>query len=128
VMPLFAKALLVCEEGCPEVEGWISEAAAAVVRVCKGDSAVRRVRREFFDVTVVISTGKEMDLAETVFNLRDIKSSMEIIIVADCSDASGSMIGNIAKTVPNTVVVNRQALQYLRVPAECERAKQRQKP
>jgi hypothetical protein len=127
-MPLFAKALLVCEEGCPEVEGWISGAAAAVIRVRKGDSAVRRVHREFFDVTVVVSTGKEMDLAETVFNLRDIKNSMEIIIVADCSDASGSMIGNIAKTVPNTIVVNRQALQYLSVPARYVRPKRRQKP
>ena len=117
MMPLFDKALLVCAEGCPEVEGWISGAAATVIRVRTGASAVHKIRTEFFDVTVLVSTGKEMDLAETVFNLRDIKHSMEIIIVADCSDASGSVIGNIAKRVPNTIVVNRQALQYLLVPS-----------
>jgi hypothetical protein len=112
-MPLIDKALLVCAGSCPEVEGWISRAAATVIRVRTGGSAVDKARTEFFDAAVLVSTGKEMDLAETVFNLRDIKDSMEIIIVADGSDASGSVIGNIVKTVPNTIVANRQALQYL---------------
>jgi hypothetical protein len=103
----------VCADACQEVEGWVSEAAGAVIRARDGPSAVQNARREFFDAAVVVSTGEEMDVAETVFNLRDIKNSMEIVIVADCSDASGAVIGNIVKTVPNTIVVNRQALQHL---------------
>lgn len=113
---MFAKALLVCAKGCPEVEEWISKAAGAVTRVCEGTNAVSKARREFFDLTVLVSTGDEMDLAETVFNLRDLKDSMEIIIVADCSDASETTIGTIAKTVPNIIIVNRPALRYLLVP------------
>lgn len=127
-MLLIDKALLVCAGSCPEVEGWISRTAATVIRARTGGSAVRKASTEFFDVAVVVSTGKEMDLAETVFNLRDIKNSMEIIIVADGSDASGSVIGNIVKTVPNTVVVNRRALQYLLVSSlGCVRRNRKQK-
>ncbi|MBI4491011.1 MAG: hypothetical protein HY694_18170 [Deltaproteobacteria bacterium] len=78
-----------------------------------GDRAVDKIRRATFDAAVLVSTGKEMDLAETVFNLRDIRSSMEIVIVADCADASGNVIGKIATTVPNTMMVNLHGLQVL---------------
>jgi hypothetical protein len=54
-----------------------------------------------------------MDLAETVFNLRDITSSMEIVIVADRADASENVLGKIAATVPNTILVNLHGLEVL---------------
>ena len=111
--PRFHKALLVCAESCDAVERCLTGAACVVTKVSDGDSAVNKIRREIFDTAVVVSTGKEMDVVETVFNLRDIRGSMEIVIVADCGDPSGNVIGEIAATVPNTIMVNLDGLKTL---------------
>jgi hypothetical protein len=66
-----------------------------------------------FDTAVLISTGKEMDLVETVLNLRDLRSSMEIVIVAECSDARENVIGKVASTVPRTTMLSPRGLKVL---------------
>jgi len=112
------KTLLVSSRGCEEIEKCFSEAGRTVVKVGDGAEAVEKARREFFDSVLILSTGKTMDLAETVFNLRDVSAAMEIIMVVDWADASGNLMVRIAKSVPNTMVLNFQGLRYLLQVAE----------
>jgi DNA-binding response OmpR family regulator len=109
----FKKTLLVCSESCDAVEKCLTRAGCVVTKVRDGDRAINKTRRKLFDTAVVVSTGKKMDLAETVFNLRDIRSSMEIVIVTDCADASATIIGEIAATVPNTITLSFHGLEVL---------------
>lgn len=83
-----------------------------VLTVPDGKMAVSRAHREIFDAAVVVSTGEEMDVAETVFNLRDISSSMELIIVSDHRDTSGSAVPQetLVRFVPNARVMTTQEL------------------
>jgi DNA-binding response OmpR family regulator len=105
--------LLVCSASCETVEKCLKRAGCVVAKVADGDTAVDKIRREIFDAAIVVSTGEEMDLAETVFNLRDIRSSMAIVIVADCADSSESVIEKIASTVPHTIRVSVGGLKVL---------------
>ncbi len=42
-----------------------------------------RTKHESIDTALLVSTGKEMDIAETALNLSDINSSLEIVIIVE---------------------------------------------
>ena len=65
-----------------------------------------------FDAAIIVSTGEEMDLAETVFNLRDINSSMQMIIVSDRGDTNEGAIPKqaLARFVHNAKVMTMKEL------------------
>lgn len=82
------KLMIVCSENSDDWEtrlvcdGWV------VIWVYDAETAISKVRRENFDMAVLISTGKEMDVTETLFNLKDIRESMPIVIVRRPNDAN----------------------------------------
>ena len=105
--------LLVCAEGCDEVEKRLLASGCWVVKVREGRAAVARSERQSFDAAVLVSTGRDMDLAETVFNLRDINPSMEIIIAAEQEGGTQSAIASeiIAQATPGTRVFGMSELE-----------------
>jgi DNA-binding response OmpR family regulator len=109
----FEKALLVCSSNCGAVRECLAHGGCEITEARDGKSAVAKARRAIFDAAVIVSTGTEMDLAETVFNLRDVRSSMEIVIVPGGDEMGGEIIGEIAAAVPNVVVADIGALRAL---------------
>jgi hypothetical protein len=65
------------------IERRLRGAGCHVVRMNDSITAIDQARHEYFDVTVLVSSGPLINVAETIFNLRDINRSMEIIIVVD---------------------------------------------
>jgi hypothetical protein len=77
------RVLLVCSSGDNAVEETLIRDGCAVSRSLSGQAAVVKLRHQAIDAAVLISTGREMDLTETALTLRDINSSMEIIVLMD---------------------------------------------
>ena len=90
-----------------------------VTQVADGQTAVSRAQCEMFHAAILISTGEEMDLAETLFNLRDISGSMELIILSDQSDAAKSAVPmeTLVSLVPKaSVMTTRELMKRLNAP------------
>ena len=77
------KILLIGSDASRDAEKLLVGADCCVVTVSTGAAAVGCVKYNMFDAAVLVSTGREMDLAETALNLRDIQPSLEIIILID---------------------------------------------
>ena len=86
---------------------------ARVTRVPTGKMAVLRAQREMFDAAILISTGEEMDLTETLFNLSDISDSMELIILSDHTNTIKSAVPrkSLANFVSNATVMTTRELE-----------------
>ena len=83
-------------------DGW------RLIWVYDGKTAISKVRREKFDMIVLLSTGKEMDVTETLLNLRDIRESMPIVVVTEPHEVEKSLVPNL--TLPNAKVLSVQGL------------------
>lgn len=88
-------------------------ANSIIIRVQSGKMAVARAQREMFDAAILLSTGEEMDLTETVFNLRDISGSMELIILSDHTDTINSAVPQetLVNFVSNATVMTTRELE-----------------
>lgn len=65
------------------LEKRLHAAGCQVIKVTDDEAALDHARHEIFDKTVMVSRGSLINVTETIFNLRDINGSMEIIIVVD---------------------------------------------
>ena len=101
------KVLLVCSGICNEVENCLQQAGCQVTKVDQSAAAVNRARHEALDAAVLVSTGPEMDVAETALNLRDVNPSIAIIFVAGrqgCDEEAG-LTDAIAHAIPKAKVL-----------------------
>lgn len=76
-----AKIMLVGADNNHILERRFQAAGCRVTKVPDNGAALDRARHEVFDATVLVSSGSLISVAETIFNLRDLNSSMAIIIV-----------------------------------------------
>ena len=58
-------------------------AGCPVVAAGDDEAAINYARHETFSTTVLVSRGSLINVAETVFNLRDLNPTMEIIVLVD---------------------------------------------
>jgi hypothetical protein len=106
------KIMLVGSKIPPPLIDLLLDSGSRVTRIPSGKSAVSHAQREMFDAAVIVSTGEEMDTAETIFNLSDINNAMQFILVSDRTKASESDIpkDSLERVVPNTKVMTVQEL------------------
>ena len=65
------------------LEKRLQAAGCQVIKVTDEETALDQVRHKVFDKAVVVSTGSLINIAEMIFNLRDLNRSIKIIILVD---------------------------------------------
>lgn len=112
--PESKRILLVCSRGCTRVEQYLVEAGYCLTKVDEGKAAIARAKHEPLNAAVLVSTGMEMDLAETVLNLKDVNPGVPIIIVAGSSIAEEKVVQTaaIVRALPETTVVTAGELAH----------------
>jgi hypothetical protein len=106
------KTLLVCTEN-GEVEKYLMAAGCNITSVNDGGVAISRAGAESFDAAILVSTGRQMGLAETAFSLRDVAPSMPIIILTGnrVAGQTSTLAGIVAGLIPNTSVLDVEGLE-----------------
>jgi len=77
------KILLVGLDYHQLLEKRFANAGYEVVAVSDGAAALERAREEALTGAVVVSSGSLINMAETIFNLRDVNRSIEIVLIVD---------------------------------------------
>ena len=106
------KLMIVGGKFCDDLETHLIRDGWAVIWVYDAKTAIANVRRGHFDVVVLISTGKEMDVMETFFNLRDIRKSLSVIVVRQPDDAERPIEREFC-VLPNSGLQSAQGLDGL---------------
>jgi hypothetical protein len=89
------RILLVSATACEKENELLIGPRREIIKSSSGEDAIFRAKRSRFDLAVLISTGKNLDMVETVFNLRDARPSMPILIMAaEVGSEEASMIAN----------------------------------
>jgi len=103
------KIMVVCSEFNDELEAKLGGNGWTVIWVYDGATAIAKARREDFDLAVLVSTGKEMDVAETYLNLRDIRAALAIVVMTEHADED-SPATKPSFSLPNAKVMSAEGL------------------
>jgi DNA-binding NarL/FixJ family response regulator len=76
------KALVVSTTPRSDVQRCLLEAGSKITVAQNGEEAIRCAEHAAFDMAVIVSTGEHMDLVETYLNIRELKPSIEIVLLA----------------------------------------------
>jgi hypothetical protein len=100
------KTLLVCSRRRAEIEVQLTGCGLRLKRVRDGSMALGCVRHQSFDRAILLSTGEQMDLVETILNLRDIRPAMPVIVLIESrsSELSGNAQAILTNVVPRVPV------------------------
>ena len=103
------KILLVSSEQEDVVIDYLRRANCFVMNARSGEAALAFAKHVAVDAFVLVSTGDAMGRTETALNLRDIRPSSEIILVAR-DHATPTQSEAVAQAIPNTQVLTLQEL------------------
>ena len=104
------KMMVVCSDFHDGLESRLVWEDWNVIWVYDAKTAIAKARRERFNLTVLISTGKEMDVTETLLNLRDIRRSMPIVVVTETGDGNEDLARQEFVPLSNTKVLPLSAI------------------
>ncbi len=106
------KIMLVGSKIPPPLIDHLLASGSRVTRIPSGKNAVSHTQREMFDAAIIVSTGEEIDTAETIFNLSDINRAMQFFLVSDRTKDCEPEIpkDSLERVVPNTKVMTLQEL------------------
>lgn|SRR5262249_20381946 len=107
------KMILVGTDQSRILERRFKAAGYEVLTVTDSMAAIEHARREILDTAVLVSTGRLVNIAEAVFNLRDLNRSMEIIILINrLGERSSRLLRPLLEhPIGRTRVVTRRQLQ-----------------
>src|SRR5262250_302888 len=105
-----AKIMLVGAELPTPVMDLLLDGGSRITKIPTGKAAVSYAQREMFDAVIIISTGDEMDAAETIFNLRDINNAMQVILVSGRTNNAAAEIpkDSLERVLPNMKIMTVQ--------------------
>jgi DNA-binding response OmpR family regulator len=105
------RALVVSSSPCNDVRQYLLSAGSHITIAQDGQDAIDRAERTPFDMAILVSTGKFMDILETYLNLRDVNPSMEIIFLAEKgTKETDSVTQIIASAFPKTYALTLDGL------------------
>jgi len=102
------RVLLVSTSACEKENKFLTDTGREVVKSNSGEDAIFQAKHATFDLAVLVSTGKTMDMVETVFNLRDARPAMPIIIIT--AVVGSEQAAMIAEACPNARSLTSESL------------------
>jgi DNA-binding response OmpR family regulator len=93
------KVMLVSTKSSDPIRHCLIAMGNDVVQVKDGEGAIFKAQHTSFDIAVLESTGRTMDMPETALNLRDARPSMPIVVMR--TNVTGEEAEVIARACPN---------------------------